>query len=412
MFDAKKLLDQIIAGGSQQHRQPAGGGLGGLGDLLGQLAGGAGGNQAGQSSGSNDNLGGLGDLLGKLGAEQSGGKDGKNSGGGDLGGLGDLLRQFTGDSDKGAGGASSGQTGSGAGSTDADGGLGAGLGDILGKLQQQQAGQQSTGQSTGEGSRSGAGGGNIMDILGNILGQATDGVKEGAGRISDATGAGDALEKVTGGRSADDLMAQLKDLIANNKLGAGVAAGGLGALVLGTQTGRDLAASVAKLGGLALIGGLAYKAYQNYQAGKPLIDTTKKDTEAAPDGSGFEPRAITNDSALTYIRAMIAAAAADGRIDESEQEKIFGSLQQAGFDDSAREFLRQEFANPATVEALADAVTSDEEGVQVFTAARMAIDFDNIEEQQFLMALAGELDLPPELIQHIDAAARGNSPSA
>ena len=68
------------------------------------------------------------------------------------------------------------------------------------------------------------------------------------------------------------MLAQLKELIANNQLGAGAALGGLGTLVLGTGTGRSLAGSAIKLGGLALIGGLAYKAYQNYQQGQPAAD--------------------------------------------------------------------------------------------------------------------------------------------
>ena len=47
--------------------------------------------------------------------------------------------------------------------------------------------------------------------------------------------------------------------------------GGLGGLVLGTKAGRAMAGSAIKLGALALIGGLAYQAIQNYQQGKPAL---------------------------------------------------------------------------------------------------------------------------------------------
>ena len=59
------------------------------------------------------------------------------------------------------------------------------------------------------------------------MGQATQGVKEGATRIGDATGARDAVTNATGGRSPDEMIAQVKDLIANNQLGAGAVLGGL-----------------------------------------------------------------------------------------------------------------------------------------------------------------------------------------
>ena len=46
-----------------------------------------------------------------------------------------------------------------------------------------------------------------------------------------------------------------------------LAAGALAAVLLGTGAGRQVTGTAVKLGGLAAIGGLAYKAYQNYKAG-------------------------------------------------------------------------------------------------------------------------------------------------
>jgi uncharacterized membrane protein YebE (DUF533 family) len=281
--------------------------------------------------------------------------------------------------------------------------MGGGLGDILGQLQKQMGGGQGRGGQGG-----GAGGGGLMDILGQVLGQATQGVKEGAGRIEDATGIGRGMKDAVGqatGRSPDDLMKQLQDLIANNQLGAGATLGGLGALVLGTKTGRSAAATAAKLGALALIGGLAYKAYQNYAEGRPMIGGNFV-PEAAPQGSGFEPAAVTNETAALYIRAMIGAAAADGRIDAAEQQKIMGSLKQAGVDADAEEFLASELNSPATPQDLVGLVETPEQAVQVYTAARIAIEPDSQAEQMFLAALAQGLGIDRNLASHVDAAAR------
>ncbi|TJV03011.1 MAG: DUF533 domain-containing protein, partial [Mesorhizobium sp.] len=52
-----------------------------------------------------------------------------------------------------------------------------------------------------------------------------------------------------------------------------LAAGALAAVLLGTGAGRQVAGTAVKLGGLAVVGGLAYKAYQNYKNGKAPAET-------------------------------------------------------------------------------------------------------------------------------------------
>jgi uncharacterized membrane protein YebE (DUF533 family) len=255
--------------------------------------------------------------------------------------------------------------------------------------------------------------GGVLDILRQVMGQAASGVREGAVRLDEVTGASsrarDAVGQATG-QSPDELIAKLKEMLANNQLGAGAALGGLGALILGTGAGRSLAGSAAKLGGLAMIGGLAYKAYQNYQQGLPPLGGARTAAQqplvAAPNGSGFEPGAVTHDQAMLYIRAMIAAAAADGRIDAQEQQKILGGLQQAGMNQAAQTFLTSEINNPASVEDLAAGVGSQSDAVQVYTAARIAIDVDNNEEHEFLVKLAEALGIDDALAAQVDAAAR------
>jgi uncharacterized membrane protein YebE (DUF533 family) len=242
-----------------------------------------------------------------------------------------------------------------------------------------------------------------------VLGQATEGAKEGAGRVGDATGARDALTKAAGGRTPDELIAQVKDLIAKNEFGAGAVLGGLGGLLLGTRTGRGLATGAVKLGALALIGGLAYKAYQNYEAGRPLITGPQGAATAAPLGSGFEPDAITNEGATLIIRAMIAAAAADGRVDDTEHGRIVSSLGGAAANPEARAFLDHELRAPASAAALAAAVRSPEEALQVYTAARIAIDPDSAAEAGFLSELAAALRIEPGLAAQIDATARNTA---
>lgn len=382
MFDAKSILDILMKGAQPAPApQAQGGGLGGLGDL--------------------------GDLLGKM--MQGGGQGQPQAApGGGLGGLGDILGQLQ----KQMGGQAQAPN---AAPPGGGGGLG-GLGDILGQLQKQlgqagQGGQPQAAPPTQDQTGGGQSGGGLMDILGQVLGQATSGVREGAGRINDATGASDKARDAIGqmtGKSPEELLAQIQEWIRNNPGTAAAGAGGLGAIVLGTRTGRGMVGSAAKLGALALIGGLAFKAWQNYQSGRPLIssdDPQRLLTEAAPGGSGFEPNAISNETATLYIRAMIAAAAADGRIDANEQKQILGGLQQAGVGAEAQAFLEQEIQSPASAADLAGAVSSAQEAVQVYTAARLAIDPDTNEEAGFLAELAQHLGIDANLAAHIDATA-------
>lgn len=110
-----------------------------------------------------------------------------------------------------------------------------------------------------------------------------------------------------------------------------LASGAIAAVLLGTKSGRKLAGNAAVLGGLAAIAGLGYQAYKNYQSGKePAAEPASRapaQLPAPPADSGFAaPEALSEDFALVLVRAMIAAARADGHIDASERGRIMDKL--------------------------------------------------------------------------------------
>jgi uncharacterized membrane protein YebE (DUF533 family) len=218
------------------------------------------------------------------------------------------------------------------------------------------------------------------------------------------------IGSLTGGQSSGDLLAKAKELAGQNQMATGATLGSLAALVLGTSAGRGLAADTAKLGGLAMIGGIAYQAWQNYQAGKPPLALGKPQVAEAPAASPFgatgdEER--DNATATLILRAMIAAASSDGIVDAKERAHIVGSLQQIGLDPAATQFLDHEFARPATAQDLVAGVTQPEVGAQVYAAARLTIDPDHPAEKAFLDSLAFRLGLDKGLVEHIDAVAKG-----
>ena len=260
----------------------------------------------------------------------------------------------------------------------------------------------------------GAGGANnplgqIGGMLGGLLNDSVSGIKEGAAAIEQTTGIGakaDAALKDATGKSSGDLLGQAKTFASENKVAAGAALGGLGLLLLGTRGGRGLVGSAATLGGLAMVGGLAYKAWQNHQAGN--TPAAPAQIEAAPDASPFGVSGNfeqDNATAMLVLRAMIAAAACDGVVDNAERSRIIGALEGAGLDVHAAKFLDAEFARPATIAELAAAANTPDLAAQAYTAARIAIEPDSMKEKAFLMNLAVALGLDEGLVAQIDAGA-------
>lgn len=263
------------------------------------------------------------------------------------------------------------------------------------------AGSQMTSQAGGQ---QGGMAGGLGGMVRQVLGQATQGLQDASSKSGLSTKATEVVGQVSGGKTPQDLLAQAKSMMGQNQMATGAALGGLGALVFGTSTGRSVAVSAAQLGGLALIGGLAYKAYQNYSAGKTIISADQA-MLPAPAGSGFEADIASNETAVLFIRAMIAAAAADGHIDATERNAIIGGLKEAGFDAEANTWLENEMMNSASINDLVKGATTAELAAQVYTAARLAINPDTRAEQDFLAGLSGALGLDAELVANIDAAA-------
>lgn len=252
--------------------------------------------------------------------------------------------------------------------------------------------------------------GDIGGLLGGLFNDSVAGMKAGASAIDAKTGIGgkadSAIKSVSGGKSAGDLIEQAKEFMGKNQLATGAALGGIGALLLGSKGGRGLLGNAAGLGGLAMIGGLAFKAYQDHMAKK--APSAPAQIEAAPDDSPFGHTGDAQrdqETATLILRAMIAAAACDGTIDNEERSRIVGGLEKAGLDVYAAKFLDQEFARPATIEELAAAATTPAIASQLYTAARIAIEPDRPAERAFLTSLAAALKLDPGLVAQIDAGA-------
>lgn len=91
--------------------------------------------------------------------------------------------------------------------------------------------------------------------------------------------------------------------------------------------------------------------------------------------------------AVLLVRAMIAAASADGQIDADEREAILGSLQEAQLGADEQNFVLREMLKPCSVDELVAGVASPELAEQVYAAAVCAIEVDTDAEKAFLESL-------------------------
>ncbi len=204
-------------------------------------------------------------------------------------------------------------------------------------------------------------------------------------------------------------------------LGVGAAAGGLAGSLLGSKKMREVAGTVLQVGAVAAVGGLAYKAFQNYRQGKPVVPQGITDMLGARAPAGNSPPDAAADrwipdsnhsgeTAMLLLQAMVAAAAADGRLDKTEYHRIQEQLHKNGFSGEEQLLVSQLMMHPCTIDDLAAAATTLEQRVEIYTAARLAIDNDTASENEWLEKLAKALDIPAQLKAHIDAI--GGSPEA
>jgi uncharacterized membrane protein YebE (DUF533 family) len=216
----------------------------------------------------------------------------------------------------------------------------------------------------------------------------------------------------------DRLLKQLSGSPAATGFAGGLA-GGVAGGMLTSKRGRKMAKKAAKYGGLALLGGLAWSAWQKSRQGGappafPNETTPTSPPQAAvpppvPEGSAFLPAqsdaAAREALGLLLTRAMIAAAKADGKLDGAESRAIRGQLESLEVSPAERSALMAEVANPPGVDELAAAVPSPEVASEVYLAALMAIETDTPEEREWLDRLARALKLEPGLVELLHAEA-------
>ena len=175
------------------------------------------------------------------------------------------------------------------------------------------------------------------------------------------------------------------------------AVAGAGGLAAGLLLGRGGLGGLAKAGAIAAIGGLAYNAWQNHQR-------NQQQGQPAPDRDAFIPPAgATAEEELgkSLVRAMIAAAKADGQIDAEEKDKIFKRLETMPLSSEEKAFVFDELSSPLDLDAVVARADTPEHASEIYAASLVAMSPDTPEEETYLKTLAGRLNLAADLVHQI-----------
>ncbi len=190
-------------------------------------------------------------------------------------------------------------------------------------------------------------------------------------------------------------------------LAGGAAAGGVMALLMSNKAARKVMGNAATIGGSALVGGLAYKAFDNWKQNRPLSQTKSINSHDVEQASAAIE--ATNSAKLslhlTQIKAMIAAGKADGHLDAQEQAKIFQAVEQMALSVEEKAAVFDSMNRDISIEELEETVTDYHQKAEIYLAAYLAIEVDEEKERAYLNSLATALALPDGLPQYLEEQA-------
>ncbi|MEE4857879.1 tellurite resistance TerB family protein [Pseudomonas alliivorans] len=215
---------------------------------------------------------------------------------------------------------------------------------------------------------------------------------------------------------SDSLMDGLGSLLGGNKSGGqNSSQGGLGGLLSGAGGGalaagamsllrgkgsRGMGGKALKYGGLAALGVLAYKAYNNWQASQGMTGQREPQTiDRLPDSE-----AELHSQAI--LRALVAAAKADGHVDERERQLIEGEFNKLSTDQTLQSWLHAELNKPLDPAEVARAATTPEMAAEMYIASVMLVDQEHFMERAYLDELARALKLDPGLKTELEGQVR------
>jgi uncharacterized membrane protein YebE (DUF533 family) len=198
---------------------------------------------------------------------------------------------------------------------------------------------------------------------------------------------GGGMESLTGSKDVKGAV--------GGPFGKGALVGGALGLLLGNRKARKMGGKVAVYGGLAALGVMAYKAYGEYQKQKSGAGATAGTMPATPPAALPPPDVESHSQAI--LKALIAAAKADGHVDDRERELIEGEFRRIDADPQTQQWLHAELQKPLDPAEIARAATTPALASEMYLASLLAADEQNFMERAYLDELARQLKIDDAL---------------
>ncbi|MBC3486819.1 tellurite resistance TerB family protein [Pseudomonas sp. SWRI100] len=224
-------------------------------------------------------------------------------------------------------------------------------------------------------------------------------------------GQGSQAQQGSGGLSSQDGLGGLGGLLGGLLNGGSAAGGGggLGGLLGGLLRGGGSAGGVSQgraTGGtnyaaLASLGMMAFQAYQSWQRSQAAAP--QQAVRTVDQLSGLEAEGHSH----AILRALIAAAKADGRIDEQEEQLIYAEIKRHTGDPQLQQWLDDEVSKPLDAAEVAQSAQDPAMAAEMYLASVMLVDHQQAAERAYLDELASALQIDPTLQVHLEQQAKG-----
>ena len=120
------------------------------------------------------------------------------------------------------------------------------------------------------------------------------------------------------------------------------------------------------------------------------------------DGPSISASSSGQELALRLIQTMVAAAHADGQLDQAEEQRILEQIQSQGLSEEEKRFLLAQLHTPLSIQELTSSISNPTLAQTIYSLAVSTIIIDTEQERQWLNELASALSISDGMKRFIE----------